>query len=120
MYCPSNPYLSVAPILAVTGVRERIGQFSGKRVAVSPIVGGEAIKGPAAKLMAEFGVEPSCVGVAKQYVGLCDVFVIDDVDATRAREIESLGMDVLVCNTIMVSDEDKTALARKVLDVALR
>ena len=120
VYCPSNPYLSVAPILEVTGVRERIGQFSGKRVAVSPIVGGEAIKGPAAKLMAEFGVEPSCVGVAKQYVGLCDVFVIDDVDATRAREIESLGMDVLVCNTIMVSDEDKTTLARKVLDVALR
>ena len=120
VYCPSNPYLSVAPILEVTGVRERIGQFSGKRVAVSPIVGGEAIKGPAAKLMAEFGVEPCCVGVAKQYVGLCDVFVIDDVDATRAREIESLGMDVLVCNTIMVSDEDKTTLARKVLDVALR
>ena len=120
VYCPSNPYLSVAPILEVAGVRERIGRFSGKRIAVSPIVGGVAIKGPAAKLMAEFGVESSCVGVARQYVGLCDVFVIDNVDATRAGEIESLGMDVLVCNTIMTSDEDKTDLARKALDVALR
>lgn len=120
VYCPSNPYLSVAPILEVAGVRERIGRFSGKRIAVSPIVGGEAIKGPAAKLMAEFGVDPSCVGVAKQYVGLCDVFVIDEVDAGRTKDIESLGMDVLVCNTIMTSDEDKIELARKVLDVALR
>jgi len=70
--------------------------------------------------MAEFGVDPSCVGVAKQYVGLCDVFVIDEVDAGRTKDIESLGMDVLVCNTIMTSDEDKIELARKVLDVALR
>ncbi|MDP6451871.1 MAG: 2-phospho-L-lactate transferase [SAR202 cluster bacterium] len=120
VYCPSNPYLSVAPILEVAGVRERIKLFSGRRVAVSPIVGGEAIKGPAAKLMAEFGVEPSCVDVAKQYVGLCDLFVIDDVDAGRANDIEALGMDVLVCNTIMNSDEDKTELAGKVLDFALR
>jgi LPPG:FO 2-phospho-L-lactate transferase len=120
VFCPSNPYLSVAPILEVTGVRDRIGKFMGKRVAVSPIVGGEAIKGPAAKLMAEFGVEPSCVDVAKQYVGLCDIFVIDDVDSDRAEEIESLGMDVLVCNTIMITEADKTELARKVLDFALR
>ena len=120
VFCPSNPYLSVAPILEVTGIRERIAGFPGKRIAVSPIIGGAAIKGPAAKLMAEFGVEPSCVDVAKQYIGLCDAFVIDNIDADRANEIDSLGMDVLVCNTIMTSKEDKMALARKVLDFALR
>ena len=120
VFCPSNPYLSVAPILEVTGIRERIARFPGKRIAVSPIIGGAAIKGPAAKLMAEFGVEPSCVDVAKQYIGLCDAFVIDNIDADRANEIDSLGMDVLVCNTIMTSKEDKMALARKVLDFALR
>jgi LPPG:FO 2-phospho-L-lactate transferase len=106
--------------LEVTGIRERIAGFPGKRIAVSPIIGGAAIKGPAAKLMAEFGVEPSCVDVAKQYIGLCDAFVIDNIDADRANEIDSLGMDVLVCNTIMTSKEDKMALARKVLDFALR
>ena len=120
VFCPSNPYLSVAPILEVTGIRERIAGFPGKRIAVSPIIGGAAIKGPAAKLMAEFGIEPSCVDVAKQYIGLCDAFVIDNIDADRANEIDSLGMDVLVCNTIMTSKEDKIALARKVLDFALR
>ena len=120
VFCPSNPYLSVAPILEVTGIRERIAGFPGKRIAVSPIIGGAAIKGPAAKLMAEFGVEPSCVDVAKQYIGLCDAFVIDNIDADRANEIDALGMDVLVCNTIMTSKEDKMALARKVLDFALR
>ena len=120
VFCPSNPYLSVAPILEVTGIRERIAGFPGKRIAVSPIIGGAAVKGPAAKLMAEFGVEPSCVDVAKQYIGLCDAFVIDNIDADRANEIDSLGMDVLVCNTIMTSKEDKLALARKVLDFALR
>jgi LPPG:FO 2-phospho-L-lactate transferase len=120
VFCPSNPYLSVAPILEVTGIRERIAGFPGKRIAVSPIIGGAAVKGPAAKLMAEFGVEPSCVDVAKQYIGLCDAFVIDNIDADRANEIDSLGMDVLVCNTIMTSKEDKMALARKVLDFALR
>lgn len=120
VFCPSNPYLSVAPILEVTGIRERIAGFPGKRIAVSPIIGGAAVKGPAAKLMAEFGVEPSCVDVAKQYIGLCDAFVIDNIDADRANEIDSLGLDVLVCNTIMTSKEDKIALARKVLDFALR
>lgn len=116
VFCPSNPYLSVAPILEVSGVRERIQGFRGRRLAVSPIVGGDAIRGPAAKLMSEFGIQPSCVDVAKGYVGLCDIFVIDEVDSGHADEIEALGMDVLVCSTVMTSEEDKIALAREVLD----
>ena len=69
VFCPSNPFVSVAPILAVPGVRDAIEGFNGLRLAVSPIVGGQAIKGPAAKMMAELGIESSCVGVAMQYQG---------------------------------------------------
>ena len=118
LYCPSNPYLSIAPILALSGIRDSIRQFNGRRIAVSPIVGGQALRGPAAKLLDEFGVDVSCVGVAKQYVGLCDVFVIDEVDADRAGEVRALGFQVEVCNTVMTSDQDKVDLGLRVLEIA--
>ena len=110
--CPSNPFLSIAPILAVPGVKERIDSFSGTRVAVSPIVGGEALRGPAAKLLGELGHQVSCVGVAKQYRGLCDIFLIDDVDRCHSSAIRDLGMRVEVAPTTMVTDEDRVGLAR--------
>ena len=116
--CPSNPYLSVAPILSIPGVRRRIEELSGVRIAVSPIVGGRALKGPAAKMMSELGEDVSCVGVARQYVGLCDVFVIDEVDRRFSADIRSLGMEAVVLDTVMKTDDDKIALARSVLDVA--
>ncbi len=112
--CPSNPFLSIAPILAVSGVREQLATMQGTRVVVSPIVGGEALRGPAAKIMGELGHEVSCVGVAKQYVGLCDIFVIDDVDKEHAEAIAALGMRPEVCPTVMVSEEDKIRLARHI------
>ena len=112
VFCPSNPFLSVAPILAVPGVRGRVERFPGLRVAVSPIVGGEALRGPAAKMLGELGHDVSCAGVAKQYVGLCDVFVIDEVDRSHSSEIESLGMRVEVADTVMTTDQDKVRLAR--------
>ena len=111
VFCPSNPFVSVAPILAVPGVRDAIERFDGTRIAVSPIVGGQAIKGPAAKMMGELGIESSCVGVASQYKGLCDIFVLDDVDADRAGDVETLGMRAAVTNTMMVTDDDKVRLA---------
>ena len=114
--CPSNPYLSVAPMLAVPGVRAAIERFAGPRIAVSPIVGGEAIRGPAAKLLAELGEDASCVGVARRYAGLCDIFVIDEVDAHLADGVRTLGMEPLVARTVMRSDADKIRLAREVLD----
>ncbi len=116
--CPSNPYLSVAPILSIPGAREAIERFEGLRVAVSPIVGGQALKGPAAKMMAELGEDVSCVGVARQYIGICDIFVIDNADSQFAPDIERLGMRPVVTNTIMQNDSDKTALARHILDIA--
>ncbi|MCY4654173.1 MAG: 2-phospho-L-lactate transferase [Dehalococcoidia bacterium] len=118
IFCPSNPYLSVAPILSVPGVRERIEGFEGTRLAVSPIVGGQALKGPAAKILEELGEDVSCVGVARQYVGLCDTFVIDEMDAELADDIRNLGMNVLVLNTIMNNNRDKIQLARYLLKAA--
>ena len=116
--CPSNPYLSVAPILSIPGVRRRIEELASVRIAVSPIVGGRALKGPAAKMLSELGEDVSCVGVARQYVGLCDVFVIDEVDRRFSDDIRSLGMEAAVLDTVMNTDDDKIALARSVVDIA--
>jgi LPPG:FO 2-phospho-L-lactate transferase len=117
VFCPSNPFLSVGPILAVPGVRENMAQepSSQLRVGVSPIVGGSAIKGPAAKIMSELGHEVSCVGVAKIYQDICDVFVMDVQDRALALEIQELGITPLVTSTIMETEEDKIALAREIL-----
>lgn len=117
VFCPSNPYLSVGPILAVPSVRRKLAEMSSRqlRVAVSPIVGGVAIKGPAAKIMAELGREVSCVGVAQSYQGICDVLVIDQQDAHLAPEIERMGLKPLVSPTIMNTEADKIALARRIL-----
>ncbi len=118
IFCPSNPYLSVAPILSIPGVRSAIENFEGPRLAVSPIVGGQALKGPAAKILAEMGEDVSCIGVARQYIGLCDTFVIDELDSGLAGEIRDMGMDVLVLNTIMNNNRDKIELARNLLEAA--
>ena len=116
--CPSNPFLSVAPILAVPGVRLAIEGFEGARTVVSPIVGGQALRGPAAKMLAELGHDVSALGVARSYSGLCDVFVVDEADRDLAPEIEALGMNVCVTDTVMTDDSDKVRLAETVCKVA--
>ena len=118
VYCPSNPLVSIGPVLAIPGVREAIAGFSGPRIAISPIVAGRALKGPAAKMMAELGEEVSCVGVARRYAGLCDGMFIDSADAAHVGAIEALGMQAAVANTIMDTDAAKVALAQRVLDAA--
>jgi LPPG:FO 2-phospho-L-lactate transferase len=115
VFCPSNPFLSLGPILAIPGVRERLQRFQGFRVAVSPIVGGMALRGPAAKIMAELGYEASSIAVARQYVGLCDTFWIDHQDAHLAPAIAQLGMKPMVGPIVMTSEADKVALARRIL-----
>jgi LPPG:FO 2-phospho-L-lactate transferase len=119
VFCPSNPFLSLAPVLALPGVRQRLKdlQSSAFRVAVSPIVGGAAVRGPAGKIMGELGHEVSCVGVARQYQGVCDVLLIDEQDAHRAKEIAKLGLKPVVAPTIMESESDKIALARRILEL---
>ena len=118
--CPSNPYISIDPILAVAGIRSAIADRRVPLVAVSPIVGGRAIKGPAAKMMAELGVEASALGIARHYQGLIDGLVIDGQDVGLVAEIEALGLVVHVADTIMVDAESKRRLAAETVAFAVR
>lgn len=113
--CPSNPFISVGPILAVPGIRRAVAASRGLVAAVSPIVGGRALKGPAAKMLGELGHPVSAEGVARIYRGLLDVFVLDERDAGSAPAIERLGMRVVVRNTVMDTSGAKRALARALL-----
>ena len=115
--CPSNPFLSLAPILAMPGVRQALEVFPGRRVAVSPIVAGAAVRGPAAKIMTELGKDASVVGVAREYAGICDYFLIDHQDSSLAPEIAELGINPVVDSIIMHTDEDKVALAQRILNL---
>ena len=114
--CPSNPFVSVAPILALPGTRTALTEALIPRVAVTPIVGGQAIKGPAAKMLAELGHDVSALGVAQFYKGLIDGFVLDALDARLAPKIEALGLKVLVADTMMRNDDDKKRLAARVVE----
>lgn len=114
--CPSNPIVSVGTILSVKGVREALIRCKGKKIAVSPIVAGHPIKGPADKLMKGLGLEVSAYSVAKLYSDFLDVFIIDELDAHEGERIEELGIKVISTNTIMKSLEDKIRLARVAIE----
>ena len=116
--CPSNPFISIDPILAVAGVRAALEGCTAPVIAVSPIVGGDAVKGPTAKIMGELGLEVSAAAVAGHYGSLIDGFVLDTRDAGLAATVRRVGPQVSVTDTVMNSDEDKVALARHILDFA--
>lgn len=116
--CPSNPIVSVGPILAVPGLRDAVLAADAPVIAVSPIVGGQALKGPAAEMLAALGHEVSALGVARMYRDMLAGLVIDHADAAQANAIEALGLRVLVSNTIMTSDEIRAGLARETLAFA--
>ncbi len=118
--CPSNPYLSIDPILSIPGVREGLAAIGAPVVAVSPIVGGEAIKGPAAKLMRELGACPGALAVANHYRGLVDGLVIDRTDAAEAGALRVAGVSPLVTDSIMKTDADRICLAIQTLELASR
>jgi len=115
--CPSNPIVSIGTILSIQGVRDALRKTRAKKVAVSPIVAGAPIKGPADKLLNGLGVEVSAFGVAKLYVDFLDGFVIDSMDAAEKSRIEGLGVKVAVVNTLMKDLASKVALAKIVLDL---
>jgi LPPG:FO 2-phospho-L-lactate transferase len=115
--CPSNPFISIDPILAVPGLRAAIAGCRALVVAVSPIIGGRAVKGPTAKMMAELGVPAGARAVAEHYQGLLDGFVLDAADAEAARGI---GIPCLCTSILMADDEDKRRLAAEVLAFARR
>lgn len=116
--CPSNPFVSVDPVLHLAGIREAMQRSPAPVIAVSPIVGGEAIKGPAAKMMKELGMPTTAAAVAKHYKGRIDGFVLDQRDAALQSEVEDMGMKTLVVNTMMITLEDRIALADAVLGFA--
>ena len=117
--CPSNPLLSLGPILAMPGVRESLAALPAdcRRVAVSPLVGGAAVSGPAARIMAGLGYAATAAGVARLYQGLCDFFLIDARDAELAPAIAELGMRPVVAPIIMETERDKIALAELILNL---
>src|SRR5436190_2758572 len=115
---PSNPFVSIDPILALPGIKDALRQSRRPVVAVSPIVGGEAVKGPLAKMMRELGAEPSALGVARHYARLVDGWLIDSVDRNLAPAIEALGCRVKVCNTMMRTLDDKRRLAHDAMGLA--
>ena len=113
--CPSNPFVSVDPIMLIPKIRELLPRTDVPIIAVSPIVSGLAIKGPAAKMMAEIGMPTSALAIAGYYSGLIDALVIDTQDASAKPDIEDPDMAVLVTNTVMNTTEDKETLARDIL-----
>ncbi len=113
--CPSNPYLSVDPILAVPGIAAALRATAAPVVAVSPIVGGTAIKGPTAKIMAELGLEQSAATIAAHYADLVDGFILDDCDAGIAAAISHKGVRVISAPTLMTTLDDRINLAHTAL-----
>jgi LPPG:FO 2-phospho-L-lactate transferase len=112
--CPSNPWVSIDPILAVPGMAGEVNPS--RTIAVSPIIGGKALKGPAAKMLGELGSGSSAAAVASHYDTIISSFVLDKIDDHLARQIEALGLRVLVCNTLMPTLLERRRLAQDVLD----
>jgi LPPG:FO 2-phospho-L-lactate transferase len=115
---PSNPVVSIGPILAVPGVRAALRETDAKVIAVSPIIGGKTIKGPADRMMASLGHTPTAAGVAEMYADFLDVLVIDEEDEALAPTIAATGVRAMVTQTIMRGPEEKRALAEIVLAAA--
>jgi LPPG:FO 2-phospho-L-lactate transferase len=115
LIAPSNPFVSIDPILAVDGFSDTLKGFDGPIVAVSPIIGGKAIKGPAAKMMVELGLPSTALTVAQHYQGILTGFVLDQVDAAAAPQIKALEMDAHIEQTMMTDARSKVSLARACL-----
>lgn len=116
--CPSNPFLSIDPILAVPGLIDLLRGCGAPIVAVSPIVGGRALKGPTAKIMHELGMASDVLAIAGHYDGLIDGLIIDEQDRGSVASVEAMGIRATVTDTVMVTLEDRTQLARDVLEFA--
>lgn len=114
--CPSNPFISVGPILAIPGIREALHQKRERIAAISPIVGGRALKGPAAHMMKSMKMRSAAAAVAQLYADFAGIFVLDNVDCKQAEEVESLGIRPVVTNTIMSGVRERKALARAVTE----
>ena len=113
---PSNPFVSIHPILAVPGIADAIREHRGPVAAVSPLVAGRAIRGPLAGMMETLGHAPTALGIARLYAGLVSLFVLDRADASLADEVGALGLRPVVCETVMVDREARASVGRQVLE----
>jgi len=113
---PSNPFVSIGPILAVPGLREAVAARREHVAAVSPIVAGEAVRGPLAGMLSSLGHEPTAVGVARLYVDVAGTFVLDEGDAALAPEVEALGLRAVVAPVVMIDPEMREDVGRAVLE----
>ena len=118
VFAPSNPYLSIDPILSLSEIKTFLHASSTPVIAVSPVVDGQAIKGPTTKIMTELGLDPSAVTIAKHYDGLIDGLILDVLDQSLVSQVEDIGIRTKVMNTVMHNDQDKIQLAQGVLDFA--
>ena len=114
--CPSNPFVSIAPILALPGLREQLQRLRVPVIAVSPIIAGAAVKGPTAKMMDELKIPKTSAAIAEYYRGLVDVLVIDESDAADKAAVEKTGMRCTIMKTLMKTEADKIALAKFISD----
>ena len=115
LVCPSNPVISIGPILAVPGIRDVLERRRDRVVGISPIIGGRPVKGPADRLMGPLGIDVSCVGVADAYRDFCSTLVIDAADAAHAAAVDALGVRAVVADTLMRDARVAAALARETL-----
>jgi LPPG:FO 2-phospho-L-lactate transferase len=115
--CPSNPFLSIDPILSLPGIKDALRACDAPVVAVSPIIDGKAVKGPTAKIMSELGLPTGAAAVAQHYADILDIYVADEADAD---EIAGLGIPVRLTHTLMLTVDDREALARAVLAAVSR
>jgi LPPG:FO 2-phospho-L-lactate transferase len=118
--CPSNPLISIGPILAVPGVRELLKETRARVAAISPVVGGASLKGPTDRMLADLGFEVSAAQVARLYADLIDVYILDHQDAGAREEVEQLGVKVVVTQTVMSGPAEKLALAQATLKAVMR
>jgi LPPG:FO 2-phospho-L-lactate transferase len=112
---PSNPLISIGPILAVPGVRAALGRRRERVVAVCPLVGGKSLKGPSDRMMAQLGYDVSAVGVARLYQDVCSAMVIDDADGSQSSALKALDIRPVIAPTVMRTLQDKEQLAQVVL-----
>ena len=113
--CPSNPFISIGPILAIPGIREALRERRERVAAISPIVAGRALKGPAAHMLRSMHMRSSAAVVAQLYADFAGIFVLDEVDRKQSREVDSLGIQPVVTNTIMTGLRERKSLARAVV-----
>jgi LPPG:FO 2-phospho-L-lactate transferase len=120
VFCPSNPFVSIAPILSLSDISDALAKSSAFKIAVSPIVGGAAIKGPAAHMMRDLGLDVSVLGIARHYKDIIDGLIVDEIDRHLLPEIHALGLKAMALPTIMKNDDDRISLARSVVKAGLQ